>query len=702
MWLVSACGFVLLPSIADQARAHVIPRNASNAYIPSGTIPQNLKIQRDSIDDPTAFTWVQRFAAIGDSYTAGVGSGSRLGGIFDIGSWWCSRYDQSYPVLMKEFVGSEIEDFQFPACFGDQTWQIYNQATALKNNIDLLTITAGGNDLCLSDIIKNCVILAFDGDATCNAILDKAQENLDSIVKDNVKQILKALDSKMAKDGVVVYNGYARFFNEDNEDCATKQDWAPFYWYRYLQGSASPLPLTVDRRKSFNKLTTALNDALRDVVHDVADEVSYKIGYASWDLWGIDGVKGQMCDPSSTGTYPDPKQPDLLFFKPDTSKSIWRFPLKKKRSANGTETLYVDLDSTVDGEVVGEWDTSVPPTEEQREALRASLPPLPERDLDSNGVDRAVYRSILWNSVNPPAAALKALDKRAPATPGCPGDPYPYLPNVGWFLPDYFGRIFHPNEAGHNAIASFAIQRAIDLRAEVLGINPEVCTVTDEFKCWQKEGRKGYATADRLNENYKTYCDGVKAPGGGVTGWQDSRKFHEGTPDEHEFVVETSEFASAFNHDECIESMERIINGCDGNDPNNPMNWKFGGTWKRGEYRYTVNVKRDNRPWPPITKPYGKCDGGYHAVYSAYTMYGAGWSSWDSGQDTIIPKMKGCLGLGITSWKFQYFDEPDSDGMEWKASFHTPIFVNNRCFKNNKVAIGAGGFTDGCGGSGWA
>lgn len=64
--------------------------------------------------------------------------------------------------------------------------------------------------------------------------------------------------------------------------------------------------------------------------------------------------------------------------------------------------------------------------------------------------------------------------------------------------------------------------------------------------------------------------------------------------------------------------------------------------------------------------------------------------------------MKGCLGLGITAWKFEYFDSPDSNGMEWKASYNTPIFVNNRCFKNNKVAQGAGGFTDGCGGSGWA
>lgn len=81
---------------------------------------------------------------------------------------------------------------------------------------------------------------------------------------------------------------------------------------------------------------------------------------------------------------------------------------------------------------------------------------------------------------------------------------------------------------------------------------------------------------------------------------------------------------------------------------------------------------------------------------------GAGWSSHDNSQGTIIPSSKGFLGMGITDWVFDYFDEPDSNGMEWKSTFDTPIFVNNRCSKNNKVAFGAGGFTDACGGSGWA
>ncbi|KAK8083311.1 hypothetical protein PG996_002092 [Apiospora saccharicola] len=608
---------------------YVIPHNASSPLRTSDEAPEELQIR--DFNDPTAFTWVQRFAAIGDSYTAGVSSGSYWGRLWDvdIGGWWCSRYDQSYAVLMKEYVGSEIEDFQSPACFGDQTGKIYDQAVAWKDNVDLLTMTAGGNDLCLLDIIKNCVVLAYDDEATCDAIMTQAQKNLDSIVKDNIKQILKALDTKMAKDGIVVYNSYARFFNEENEDCATEQDWTPFYWARQLIDKDPPLPLTIARRKKFGKLTLALNDAIREVVHEVTDEVKYKIGFANWDLWGIEGVKGQLCDPSSSGRYPDDDhQPDLLFLQA---------------------------------------------RHEKLEDLRAALPPLPERDLDDKGVDRSVYRSSLWNSANPGAETLHALDARNPAPPDCPSDSPATTPSP-------------PSPC----------------RAEVLGLDPQVCAVTDEFKCWQKEGRKGYANPDRPNENYEKFCNDVKSPVDGSVAWRNARLFHEGTPDEHEFVVETSDYASNFNQEECIESMERIINGCDGNDPENPRNWKIGGTWKRGEYRYTVDIKRDSRPWP-AKEVDRTCHGWYHVGANAFNIYGAGWSTWDYGQETLLPKTKACLGLGVTAWTFDYFDKPEgNNNMEWKATFKTPVFVTNRCFKNNKVAFGAGGFTHGCEGSSWA
>ena len=79
--------------------------------------------------------------------------------------------------------------------------------------------------------------------------------------------------------------------------------------------------------------------------------------------------------------------------------------------------------------------------------------------------------------------------------------------------------------------------------------------------------------------------------------------YHVGTPDEHSFLLSSK--ASSFNKDKRLQSFERLINGCDGGDPKNPMNWKLGGRYVRGEYTYEINVERDKRPPPPVQKPRG-------------------------------------------------------------------------------------------------
>lgn len=142
-------------------------------------------------------------------------------------------------------------------------------------------------------------------------------------------------------------------------------------------------------------------------------------------------------------------------------------------------------------------------------------------------------------------------------------------------LPDTFGRNFHPNELGHQTVASFALQTLLGLRAEVLGVDSPSCEPTEEFTCWQKEGRKGYANADKLNENYKKYCDQVKQPDR-TKNWSDEKSYQEGTLDEHSFKIQLSNGATVFDKDECLDSFDRIINSCDGKDPENPLNWKFG------------------------------------------------------------------------------------------------------------------------------
>lgn len=225
----------------------------------------------------------------------------------------------------------------------------------------------------------------------------------------------------------------------------------------------------------------------------------------------------------------------------------------------------------------------------------------------------------------------------------------------------------------------------------------------DQFTCYQKTGSKGYTNGDQLNGKYESFCKGVTKPAG-IAGWKAgySKTYLSGTPDEFILSVYGSAYSSGengYDEDECINSMSRIINSCDGNDPDNPMDWKFGGEYTRGNWVYRVSPQRDTRPWPVMKAASGSCKGWYKFIFSSYTITGNGFSDYDWGQKTLLKEAKSCVGGGINDWKFTYSDNAVKDGYEWKAAFRTPIWVRRRCFKNNKVVTAINGFTDGCGGN---
>src|SRR6187399_1315794 len=119
----------------------------------------------------------------------------------------------------------------------------------------------------------------------------------------------------------------------------------------------------------------------------------------------------------------------------------------------------------------------------------------------SEEIAEELYESILYKTPDPRAVALHELNPRGdtPAPPDCPGDSDKGIdPTLGLGLPDTFGKNFHPNELGHATIASFAIQKMMQLRAEALGQDTS-CKRLDIFQCWQKKGSKGYASAERMN-----------------------------------------------------------------------------------------------------------------------------------------------------------------------------------------------------------
>jgi hypothetical protein len=60
-------------------------------------------------------------------------------------------------------------------------------------------------------MIEKCVFRPFDGEQACEDVISIAKNNLESILKPNIEQLLDALEEKMNDDSIVVFNGYAQF-----------------------------------------------------------------------------------------------------------------------------------------------------------------------------------------------------------------------------------------------------------------------------------------------------------------------------------------------------------------------------------------------------------------------------------------------------------------------------------------------------------
>jgi hypothetical protein len=112
-------------------------------------------------------------------------SGKKFGGW---GDYFCSRYDQSFPAQINadpRLGSSDGRTFNYWPCSGAVTDGVIKQVNALTDGSqDLITISSGGNDALLSEILNECVFQWFsDADpitSKCGDKLSKAQAVIDS------------------------------------------------------------------------------------------------------------------------------------------------------------------------------------------------------------------------------------------------------------------------------------------------------------------------------------------------------------------------------------------------------------------------------------------------------------------------------------------------------------------------------------------
>jgi hypothetical protein len=144
---------------------------------------------------------------------------------------------------------------------------------------------------------------------------------------DGLSATIKAILENAPKMHLFI-TGYPRFFNDTTDDC----DKRSFNFGCKDMGDARVLPLTKDRRKKMNDLTSRLDQTIKDIVGNYSPPEGATITYVDTDPY-FDGHR--FCEEGV-------QEPSYR------NKNIWFFPCEFW--TNGAETNFTVTDKTPSGE----------------------------------------------------------------------------------------------------------------------------------------------------------------------------------------------------------------------------------------------------------------------------------------------------------------------------------------------------------------
>ena len=118
---------------------------------------------------PASAQTAVRYAALGDSYSAGLGSGSYIAS-----SGSCDRSTKAYSELWAAAHGPA--SYAFVACSGATTATVISgQLAVLNAQTTLVSITVGGNDVGFASVMKTCVLSPTN---TCVSAIKTAEAKM--------------------------------------------------------------------------------------------------------------------------------------------------------------------------------------------------------------------------------------------------------------------------------------------------------------------------------------------------------------------------------------------------------------------------------------------------------------------------------------------------------------------------------------------
>jgi hypothetical protein len=148
---------------------------------------------------PAGAAAAERYVALGDSFSSGVGTGS-----YTLSSS-CRRGVYAYPYLVSQQRPETA--LVFVACSGATTADVMaSQIQAVDSSTAIVSVTIGGNDIGFADLIVQCTLF------NCSSTLDATRAVLPAVLNPRLDIVYTAIRNQAAFGARVVVLGYPRMF----------------------------------------------------------------------------------------------------------------------------------------------------------------------------------------------------------------------------------------------------------------------------------------------------------------------------------------------------------------------------------------------------------------------------------------------------------------------------------------------------------
>ncbi|KAI0520844.1 SGNH hydrolase-type esterase domain-containing protein [Xylaria bambusicola] len=538
--------FLIRLSVASASHSHrPLIRDTGSNHVSLLEIPKYVV--------PAADREITEWFAIGDSFSTGIGADAPG----DLLNEACYRFKESFPNQMNQdprlpgkFASRKFAFASCPSAIGDQIDALLPNTNANFPKLEkpqIGTVSLLWDEIGLEDVWNSCVY-QWVGNRTCNSTvthtLDLLNEgkagitgfNISEVIRNDLKLILNK--GRAANPSFQLYvMEHLQPWNEDSKQC-NNVSWGRPY--------RAPVFLDHDVRFNMNFLVYYLNVVTEKIVSSLSAEISGGLYYV-WEFNPkFEGHR--FCEEESDLSYHMMPTADRTWFHHHKSPYGGLLPVKETNQSN-----FFDV---VDSILIPEKDGKT--TDDQIKAVNGNLSKL-----------NSAYDNI--SSMKNALINLAQQDAR-----------YKDFPML-------WARIMHPKGSGHKEISNVIIDQILENVGPVDPKYPQglECTQTNVKKFLRRED-----LSSRITEFCKTAANQKEhdRDSGSI-----SRTYSPGTRSEVSLSIEWPQKYNISKNMEasCVNNMTKIKDGCGGNDPKNPLNWKRGGRLGAGWVNYKIEPKFD-------------------------------------------------------------------------------------------------------------